>query len=95
MGVSSLVVTSQLKKESVTVASGTCPSYPIELMSALGVIIVALVLPLGIAANKIKNLSNCENVTQLTEFDSATSKNAPKEANSVEASLKRGEDIKN
>lgn len=45
-------------------------------MSALGAIIVVLVLPIGIAANKIKKLSLDEDSTQLTEFNPSASKNA-------------------
>lgn len=81
--------TTQLKKEAVAVSSGTCPTYPIEMLSALGVVIIALVLPLGIAASKVRSLSGDEKTTQLSEFSSKNALQLQAES-SVEATLKKG-----
>jgi len=44
------------------------------MLGALGVVILALVLPLGIVANKVKNIASGDKQTQMADF--TKSKNA-------------------
>lgn len=69
----------QLSKETTDINSGTCDKkYPVEIVACLGIVIAALLVPLGIAAFQIKQLLEEQKQTaEKVGDDSNVSSNLP------------------
>lgn len=78
------------KKDELAVGATQCLNNS-GLMIALAIVMVSLMVPVGILAQKIKNLKSGEATSEMTNFESTQSKKQLniKEMESVEASLKK------